>query len=148
MTAQRSSTMLGQIEGTLIGIRVVKAAGAERFERRRYTTHHGRPARRAAEDGPLRSVGHAGDGNDFAAGRRHGAAGRVVLVLIRKTLDSSSFILIMACLVGIGESLRRVSKVNNVLQRSNTAAARIFETLDVPVERAWPREQFARLEQR
>ena len=28
--------MLGQIEGTLIGIRVVKAASAERFERRRY----------------------------------------------------------------------------------------------------------------
>ena len=30
---QRSSLMLGQIEGTLIGIRVVKSAGAERFER-------------------------------------------------------------------------------------------------------------------
>ena len=34
---QRSSDMLGQIEGTLIGIRVVKAAAAERFERRRYS---------------------------------------------------------------------------------------------------------------
>ena len=30
--------MLGQIEGTLVGIRVVKAAAAERFERRRYTS--------------------------------------------------------------------------------------------------------------
>jgi ABC-type multidrug transport system fused ATPase/permease subunit len=28
--------MLGQIEGTLVGIRVVKSATAERFERRRY----------------------------------------------------------------------------------------------------------------
>src|SRR5207249_1340982 len=34
---QRSSDMLGQIEGTLAGIRVVKSATAERFERRRYT---------------------------------------------------------------------------------------------------------------
>ena len=31
-----SSAMLGQIEGTLLGIRVVKGATAERFERRRY----------------------------------------------------------------------------------------------------------------
>ena len=31
------SSMLGQIEGSLIGIRVVKGANAERFERRRYT---------------------------------------------------------------------------------------------------------------
>jgi len=33
---QNSSSMLGQIEGTLAGIRVVKGANAERFERRRY----------------------------------------------------------------------------------------------------------------
>src|SRR5262249_34880251 len=31
-----SATMLGQIEGSLMGIRVVKGASAERFERRRY----------------------------------------------------------------------------------------------------------------
>ena len=42
----------------------------------------------------------------------------------------------MACLVSIGESLRRVSKVNNVLQKSNAAAARVFEMMDLPVERA------------
>ena len=34
---ESSSDMLGQLEATLAGIRVVKAAGAERFERRRYT---------------------------------------------------------------------------------------------------------------
>src|SRR5437762_2918743 len=33
---QKSSSMLGQIQATLNGIRVVKAACAERFERRRY----------------------------------------------------------------------------------------------------------------
>ena len=41
----------------------------------------------------------------------------------------------MACLGGIGDSLRRVSKVNNVLQKSNAAAARIFEVMDLPIER-------------
>ena len=37
---------------------------------------------------------------------------------------------------GIGDSLRRLSKVNNVLQKSNAAATRIFEVMDLPVERA------------
>src|SRR5436853_257360 len=34
---QSSSTMLGQLDASLAGVRVVKAAGAERHERRRYT---------------------------------------------------------------------------------------------------------------
>src|SRR5688572_33141730 len=33
---QKNASMLGQLEGTLNGIRAVKAAGAERWERRRY----------------------------------------------------------------------------------------------------------------
>ena len=45
---------------------------------------------------------------------------------------TTKFFLVMACLVGIGESLRRLSKVNNVLQRANAAAARIFEVMDLP----------------
>ena len=45
---------------------------------------------------------------------------------------------LMACLAAVAESLRKFSKVNNALQKSNAAAARIFETLSVPVER--PRE--------
>src|SRR5678815_4728473 len=58
------------------------------------------------------------------------------MVLIRQSLSSTSFILVMACLGGIGDSLRRLSKVNNVLQKSNAAATRIFEVMDLPVERA------------
>ncbi len=132
---QRSSTMLGQIEGTLIGIRVVKAAGAERFERRRYTR---------IMDGLKNEMLKMARYEAWATPAMETVSLLVVgavlmvasyLVLVRKTLDSSSFFLIMACLVSIGESLRRVSKLNSVLQRSNTAAARIFETLDVPVER-------------
>ena len=38
----------------------------------------------------------------------------------------------MACLATIADSLRRLNKVNNVLQKSNAAAARIFETMDLP----------------
>jgi ABC-type multidrug transport system fused ATPase/permease subunit len=132
---QRSSTMLGQIEGTLIGIRVVKAAGAERFERRRYTK-----IMNGLKDEQLKMARYEAWATPAMETISLLVVGAVLmvasyLVLVRKTLDSSSFFLIMACLVSIGESLRRVSKLNSVLQRSNTAAARIFETLDVPVER-------------
>ena len=60
------------------------------------------------------------------------------LVKVTGQLDKAGFFLVMACLMGMGESLRKLSKVNNHLQRANAAAARIFETLDMPVER--PRE--------
>src|SRR4029079_3383079 len=58
-------------------------------------------------------------------------------VLISKShqLDASGFLLLFGCLIGMRASLRRVSKVNTTLQRSNAAAARIFEILDQPIER-------------
>lgn len=133
---QKSSTMLGQIEGTLVGIRVVKAAGAERFERRRYAqimnTLRGeqlKMARYEALSTPAMeqvTMLLAGIVLIFAS----------YLLFVRKTLDQSEFLVFLACMAGIGESLRRVSKLNSVLARSNAAAARIFETLDMAVERS------------
>jgi ABC-type multidrug transport system fused ATPase/permease subunit len=43
--------------------------------------------------------------------------------------------MVMISLAAIGDSLRRFSKVNNALQKSNSAAQRIFNLLDLPVER-------------
>jgi ABC-type multidrug transport system fused ATPase/permease subunit len=132
---QSSSSMLGQIEGTLMGIRVVKAANAERYERRRYATimdglrhEQLKMARYEAMSTPtLETLAMlvVGCVLIFAS----------YLVLVQKSIDTTTFFMVMACLVGIAESLRKVSKVNNVLQRSNAAAARIFETLEVPIER-------------
>ena len=128
-----SSDMLGQIEGTLVGIRVVKAATAKRFERRRYT----RSSKNCAMSNsrwPLRSMGDADDGN--------GRADRHRLVLIFATTRSTNRqrsippnSVIFGCLVSMGERLAPVSKVNAVLQRSNAAAQRIFEIIDLPMER-------------
>jgi ABC-type multidrug transport system fused ATPase/permease subunit len=130
-----SASMLGQIEGSLIGIRVVKGASAERFERRRYgkimaklVAEQLRMARLDAFSGPTIET------------LAFFVVASIVLVasymvLVRQSLTTTSFILVMGCLGGIGDSLRRMSKVNNVLQKSNAAAARIFEVLDLPVER-------------
>jgi ATP-binding cassette, subfamily B, bacterial MsbA len=133
---QESATMLGQLEATLIGIRVVKAAAAERFERRRYSAimqdlveQQLRMSRIDAYSTPTMEM-------LFLL-----VAGFVVLfgtylVLVKHTLESDGFILVMVSLVTIAESLRRISKVSNALQQSNAAAARIFEAMDLPVEQA------------
>jgi len=129
-----SSSMLGQIEGSLLGIRVVKAATAERFERRRYTR---------IMDGLVKQQLKMSRIDAFTEPTMATLTLLVVAALVivasymifeSGTLHRDQFIFVLACLGAIGDSLRRVSKVNNVLQRSNAAAARIFEVLDLPVE--------------
>lgn len=132
---ENSSQMLGQIDGSLAGIRVVKANNAERFERRRFrdviaglVREQLRVARIEAINTPVLEV----------------LTLTVVccvvlyasyLVLVLKTLDVSEFFTVMAALMMIGESLRKVSKIHNLLQKSNASAGRLFEVLDLPVER-------------
>jgi ATP-binding cassette, subfamily B, bacterial MsbA len=139
---QNSSSMLGQIEGTLSGIRVVKGSNAERFERRRYgrimdglSDQQLRMSRIDAFSSPVMEV------LTLLV-----VCGVVIwatrLVRVTHKLGPDQFILVMVCLATIAESLRRMGKVNNVLQRSSAAASRIFETLEVPVER--PRQMLGR----
>jgi ABC-type multidrug transport system fused ATPase/permease subunit len=130
-----SAGMLGQIEGSLTGIRVVKGANAERFERRRYSRIMDRLISEQLRMSRIDSVSEPIIGTLTLF-----VVGSVVLVaswmvLIQKSLEVVPFFVLMACLASIGDSLRRVSKVNNVLQRSNAAAARIFEVMDLPIEK-------------
>jgi ATP-binding cassette, subfamily B, bacterial MsbA len=132
---QRSSDMLGQIEGTLLGIRVVKAATAERFERRRYSRILDR-----LRDEQLKMARYEAWATPTMETVAMVVIGVVLIfaayqVLVAHSLRSTEFLLIFGCLVGMGESLRRVSKINTVLQRSNAAAQRIFEIIDLPMER-------------
>ncbi|HEX8340269.1 MAG TPA: ABC transporter ATP-binding protein [Tepidisphaeraceae bacterium] len=134
---ENSAEMLGQIEGTLVGIRVVKSANAERFERRRYGAimddlqrDQINMARYGALSTPvLETLGM------LAIGCVLIFAAYLIFEERPPSLNKTGFLLVLFCLVSIGESLRRVSKLNNVLQRSNAAAARIFELLDLPIER-------------
>jgi ATP-binding cassette, subfamily B, bacterial MsbA len=131
---QESAVMLGQLEATLLGIRVVKASGAERFERRRYgaimkklVAQQLRMCRIDAFNSPTMEM------------LLLVAAGCVVLfgaylVLDAHRLEPEQFIFVMVSLVTIADSLRRISKVSTALQQSNAAAARIFEAIDLPVE--------------
>jgi len=132
---ENSSTMLGQIEGSLMGIRVVKAANAERFERRRFrgiaellVGQNLRIARMEAFNTPVLELLTLVVVCAIVLGAAY-------LVLVAGTLKPGEFFLVMACLMGIGESLRRISKINTLLQKSNAAAGRLFEVMDEPGER-------------
>jgi ATP-binding cassette, subfamily B, bacterial MsbA len=133
-----SSTLLGQIGGTLSGIRIVKGYNAEKFERRRYTrivdqllTELIRMSRVDAISSPVMETIIM-----FMAGIVILLA--AYLVTVRHTLTQATFLAVMVALAIIAESLRKASKLNNALQKANAAAGRIFETLDLPPEREMP----------
>jgi ABC-type multidrug transport system fused ATPase/permease subunit len=132
---QKSSHMLGQIEATLSGIRVVKGASAERFERRRYRTIMGKLIEEQLKMSKI---------DAFSSPTLETLTMVVVclilliatwMVTVRHSLDVTRFFVVMTCLGTIADSLRRLNKVNGVLQKSNAAAQRIFEVMDLPVER-------------
>ncbi|HEY7088950.1 MAG TPA: ABC transporter ATP-binding protein [Tepidisphaeraceae bacterium] len=135
---QNNSTMLGQVESSLAGIRVVKASTAERYERRRYTeildelrAQQMKMARYDAMSTPiLETMGMWGAGAMliYATYLMFGEN-------VKNPLTWVGLAALMVALVAIGESVRKLSKINNVLQRSGAAAARIFEIIDLPLER-------------
>src|SRR5205085_9425684 len=102
-----SSSMLGQIEGSLIGIRVVKGTTAERFERRRYTRIMdrllGEQLHMAFIDAfstpimEMLNLAIFGVVTVFSA----------YLVLVRHSPERGQFVLVIACLIAIADSLRR-----------------------------------------
>jgi len=129
-----SSVLLGQVEGTLVGIRVVKGFNAEKFERRRYSkilhsliTEMIKMSRIDAISSPVMET------------MIMVMAGLVVLtgtyMITLQQLTVPQFVTVMFSLAIIAESLRKASKVINALQKANAAAARVFETLDLPSER-------------
>jgi ATP-binding cassette, subfamily B, bacterial MsbA len=131
-----NAVMLGQVESSLGGIRVVKGASSERFERRRYTA-----IIRGLVEQQLRMSRIDAFSTPTMDTLNLAVISVVVLfasymVLVSQQLETTSFFLVMACLGGIGDSLRRVSKVNNVLQKSNAAATRIFQIMDLSPERS------------
>ena len=132
---QKNSRMLGQIEGTLTGVRVVKSAGAERWERRRY-----RGIMRGLMKEQLRMSKLEAAGSPIMETITLVVIGIIVLIatyMVTKShsLSITQFFLVMACLGTIGDAMRRLNKVNGVLQRANAAAQRIFEVISLPVER-------------
>jgi ABC-type multidrug transport system fused ATPase/permease subunit len=135
---EESSDMLGQIEATLNGVRVVKAANAERFERRRYASIMNRLVAQQVKMSRIDAISTPTLEmlSMLIVGIVVIYAAYLVKVTPAEDLTNAEFFMVMACLMGTAESLRKVSKINNQLEKSNASAARLFETLDMPLERA------------
>ena len=129
------SLLLRQIEATMIGVRVVKGNGAERFERRRFSHIIGLLVKQSIRMSWLDALS-----SPIIEVLTLIVVCVVViwatdLVQVKHELKPENFFLVMACLATIADAIRRLGKLNNVIQKSGAAAARIFEVLDVPVER-------------
>jgi ABC-type multidrug transport system fused ATPase/permease subunit len=138
---QSSSSMLGQIEATLQGIRVVKGANAERFERRRYTRIMKQLTDQMLHMSRLDAISSPVMEILTLVVVSIVVIWATYLVRVTNEISAAKFFVVMACLATIAESLRRTGKVYNALQKSGAAAARIFEILDMPPER--PRDLLA-----
>ena len=131
---ENNSELLGQIESTLHGVRVVKANTAEAHESHRLNRILGNLLRHqlklqkydAASSPVMETLGVL-------------AVGVIVCVMVyfvreQNSLSAAGGLLIFGCLAQMADSLRRLSKLNLVLQKANAAAERIFETVDLPGE--------------
>ena len=131
--------MLSLLNETLGNIRVVKSYGTETYERRRFLrTNHGllkyliRIARIDALTSPTITI----------LGITMGTLG--LLFACQQTLreespmDPETLFLFFGAIIGMAESLRKLSGVPNKIQASNAAAERIFALIDELDERQGP----------
>ena len=131
------AAMLAILEETLAGIRVVKAYTMEATERRRFFRVNRRllkqQVRMAAIDSAISPAIEAM--GIVAAMVAIGAAGYWVL---RGSMDRELFFTWVAGLLGMFDPIRKLSKVVTRFQRSDAAAARVFELHDQEQEKRIP----------
>ncbi len=131
------SKMLGMLEETFNGIRVVKAYNMEGTEQRKFfkinralLKQQFRMARIDSAIAPLiESLG-------IIAGM--GAAAIAGYWVFEDRLDPDKFFAWMACLFGMFDAIRKLAKVATRFQRADAAAKRVFELQDREQEKRLP----------
>ncbi len=127
--------ILGVLEETLTGIRVVKAYTMEGAERRRFFRVNRallKQQRRMAAIDSATSPAVEAIGIIAAMGAV-AVAGYWVIVL--EVMPQYRFIALMACLAAMFDPVRKLAHVNTRFQRADAAAKRVFELQDQPVEK-------------
>jgi ABC-type multidrug transport system fused ATPase/permease subunit len=138
------SSMLGIINETLIGARVVKAYTAEGYERRRFARIN-----KALLKEQIRL-------NHYAALSRPTVETLAVALasipmmaaayfVLQGMLDKEMFFTLLACFAAMLEPMRKLADVNGKLQQTNAAAARVFEVIDLQPEELGARQELPRL---
>ncbi|HTV47881.1 MAG TPA: ABC transporter ATP-binding protein [Phycisphaerae bacterium] len=125
--------MLGIINETLVGLRIVKAYSGEGYERRRFTRSNRRLYLQQAK------LGHYA-----AASKPVVETLSIILVsiplmiaaylVVNNKVDRETFFMLGGCFLAFLEPFRKLSDVNTTIQRANAAASRIFEVIDMEPE--------------
>jgi len=131
---EASAIMLGKLEETISGLKVVKVFGRNDYEQasfarinQRLLKQHLRISRVSAGTPPLLEILALLAGSAaLLVGARSVNVG---------TIANADFLLLLLFLGMAGESLRRSSDIWNYVQRANAAAGRIFEIMDHRLEK-------------
>lgn len=133
---QASASMLGQIEATLQGLRVVKGSNAEPWERRRYMSIMDKLVRQAVKMARIDAFSTpALETLTIMVGGCIVMAAAYLVMVAQPHMSPGTFLAIMVCLMMIAESGRKCAKVSTMLHKASAAAERASEVLHLPVER-------------
>jgi ABC-type multidrug transport system fused ATPase/permease subunit len=125
--------MLGRLESTMLGMRVVKAYTRENYERKRIFKIERRVMRQQLLMGFIEAItSPVVELLGFIAG----TAGIIYLsnLILNDKMDTSDFVQMLLCMGAIFDPVRKLSSVYPRLQRANAAAQRVFELIDSPTE--------------
>lgn len=127
--------MLGQLESTLTGLRIVKGYTREDYERKRLFKIDRHLLQQELRMGFIEALtSPAVEVIGFAA-----AVGAILFFarnMLQQPDQTPEFITMLVCLGAIFDPIRKLSTVYPKLQRANAAAQRIFDLIDSPSEYA------------
>ena len=125
--------MLGRLESTLAGMRVVKGYTRENYERRRLFQIDRVVLKQQLKMGFIEALtSPVVETLGFVA-----AAGAILYFstdILDRPDEAPEFMAILVCLGAIFDPVRKLSSVYPKLQRANAAAQRVFELIDSPSE--------------
>jgi ATP-binding cassette, subfamily B, bacterial MsbA len=129
--------ILGVLEETLTGIRVVKTYTMESTERKRFFLANRRLLKQQRRIARLdAATAPAIESMGVAAGMV--AAGAGGYFVLKGQIEPTDFFAWIGCLAGIFDPIRKLAKVVNRFQRAEAAATRVFELMDQEQERRTP----------
>jgi len=125
--------LVGALESTLSGIRVVKAYTMENRERKRYFRVEREILRQALR---IEKVGAMSSPILEVLGvlALSGGMAWVTQQIMSEQLKISDLLTLLIAMVAILDPVRKLSNVYTDIQRANAAAKRIFELIDLPTE--------------
>ncbi len=125
------ASLLGILEETLTGIRVVKAYTMESAERSRFFRENRRLVKQQRRMARIdAATAPAVEAMGITAAMGAVALAGYWVLNNREGLDATRFLALMACLAAMFDPVRKLAKVATRFQRADAAAKRIFDLMD------------------